>query len=251
MQRNLTGRVALVTGAARGIGLAIADRLAAHGAHVIISDIDYEAGERRVRHLAERGDSAAFMKVDLADPMCVLQLAREAAARFSGIDILVNNAGIVSTGPIEDVGLAEFQRLIAIDLTSVFLLTKSVLPHMAASNWGRIVNIASVAGQRGGGLFGNSCYAAAKGAVIAFTKGIALEAGPLGVTCNSICPGLTDTDLTSSLTDKQREGIIATTPVGRTGQPEDIAEATAFLVSPAAGFITGVTLNVDGGFMRY
>ncbi|CUX04012.1 3-oxoacyl-(acyl-carrier-protein) reductase FabG [Agrobacterium genomosp. 2 str. CFBP 5494] len=251
MQRDMTGRVALVTGAAHGIGLAIADRLAGRGAHVVIWDIDRDAGERTVRDLAKRDDAATFMNVDLADPTHVLQMACETVTRFSGIDILVNNAGIVSTGPVEDIELAEFQRLIAIDLTAVFLLTKSFLPHMAASHWGRIVNIASVAGQQGGGLLGNSCYAAAKGAVIAFSKGIAREAGPFNVTCNTICPGLTDTDLTSSLTDKQREDIVAAIPVGRTGRPDDIAEATAFLVSPAAGFITGVTLNVDGGFMRY
>ncbi|WP_411906794.1 SDR family NAD(P)-dependent oxidoreductase [Rhizobium mayense] len=251
MQRELNGRVALVTGAARGIGFAIAERLAGQGAHVVISDIDFVAGERGAAHIGRKGGSSSFAAVDLGQPGDVLRMAEEIRKRHPSIDILVNNAGIVSTGPVENVELEEFQRLMTIDLTAVFLLTKTFLPVMAASGWGRIINIASIAGQQGGGTFGNSCYAAAKGAVIAFSKGIAREAGRSGVTCNAICPGLTDTALTSTLSEAQREQIISTIPVGRPGEPKDIAGAVGFLVSDAASFITGVTLNVDGGFMRY
>lgn len=180
-----------------------------------------------------------------------MDLSQPYDIRLARIDILVNHAGVISTGRIETVELEEFQRLILIGLTAVFLLTKAFLPFMTASGWGRITNITSVAGQQGGGLFGNSCYAAAKGAVIAFSKGIAREAGRTGVTCNAICPGLTDTALTSNLTGVQREQIIATIPVGRTGGPGDIPVAVGFLASDAASFIIGVTLNGDGGFMRH
>ena len=251
MQRELNGRVALVTGAARGIGFAIAERLAQQGAHVVVSDIDRTAGEQGVAHIVAKGGSSSFAAVDLSQPADIQRVSEEITQQHGRIDILVNNAGIVSTGRIEDVELQEFQRLMSIDLTAVFLLTKAFLPAMTASGWGRIINIASVAGQQGGGMFGNSCYAAAKGAVIAFSKGIARESGRSGVTCNAICPGLTDTALTSELTLAQREQIIATIPVGRPGEPEDIAEAVRFLASDAASFITGVTLNVDGGFMRH
>lgn len=251
MQRELNGRVALVTGAARGIGFAIAERLARQGAHVVVSDIDLAAGELGVARIMRNGGSSSFVAVDLGQPGDVMRMAEEVRQRHLRIDILVNNAGIVSTGPVENVELEEFQRLMTIDLTAVFLLTKAFLPAMAVSGWGRIINIASVAGQQGGGMFGNSCYAAAKGAVIAFSKGIAREAGRSGVTCNSICPGLTDTALTAKLSMAQREQIISTIPVGRPGEPQDIAGAVGFLASDAASFITGVTLNVDGGFMRY
>ena len=251
MQRELDGRVALVTGAARGIGFAIAERLAQQGAHVVVSDIDLAAAELGVARIGRNGGSSSFVAVDLAQPCDVLRMAEEVRQQHSRIDILVNNAGIVSTGTIENVELEEFQRLMTIDLTAVFLLTKAFLPAMAVSGWGRIINIASVAGQQGGGIFGNSCYAAAKGAVIAFSKGIAREAGRSGITCNAICPGLTDTALTAKLSVAQREQIISTIPVGRTGEPQDIAGAVGFLASDAASFITGVTLNVDGGFMRY
>ncbi|KQR35911.1 hypothetical protein ASF91_22910 [Rhizobium sp. Leaf155] len=251
MQRELNGRVALITGAARGIGFAIAERLAVQGAHVIISDIDLAAGEHGVARIVGKGGSSSFAAVDLGQPSDVLRLAEDVRREHARIDILVNNAGVVSTGPVETVELEEFQRLMTIDLTAVFLLTKAFLPDMTASGWGRIINIASIAGQQGGGMFGNSCYAAAKGGVIAFSKGIAREAGRSGVTCNTICPGLTDTALTSTLTDAQREQIISTIPVGRPGEPHDIAGAVGFLASDEASFITGVTLNVDGGFMRY
>lgn len=251
MEKNLAGRVAIVTGAARGIGKAIADHLAARGAAVAITDIDKQAGENAVREINQRGHQAMFVQTDVADPQQIEQLVAQVNAQWGQIDILVNNAGIVSQGPIGEIDLAHWQRLLDIDLTAVFLLVKAVLPGMTQRQSGRIINIASVAGQQGGGLLGNSCYAAAKGAVIAFNKGIAREAGPSGVTANVICPALTDTEMTHAMPDAQRERILANMPLGRAGIPADIARAVAFLASEDAAFITGVTLNVDGGFMRY
>jgi 3-oxoacyl-[acyl-carrier protein] reductase len=128
------------------------------------------------------------------------------------------NAGIISKGPLEQIDLSHWQRLISVNVTSVFMLTKSILPGMMKRRWGRIINIASVAGQMGGGLLGNSCYAATKGAVIAFTKGVAQEAGPAGVTCNVLCPSFIETDMTASMPEDKRKTILASIPIGRSGQ---------------------------------
>lgn len=250
MERNLEGKQALVTGAARGIGFAIARQLALKGAQVMIVDIDASAGENAAARVLDEGGEAVFVQADIADEASVRSLVGASGEQGNGIDILVNNAGIVSTGSIDDVGLPEWQRIVGVNLTSVFLLTKAVAPHMRDRRWGRIVNVASVAGEQGGGFLGNSCYAATKGAVIAFTKGIARELGPHNVTCNAVCPSLTDTDMTARLTDDRRAAILAGIPLGRAAQPFEIAAAVAFLASEEASFITGETLNVDGGLMR-
>lgn len=251
VEKNLEGRVAIITGAAQGIGKEIAKALSVRGANVVITDIDSDAGEGAAQEIIQRGYQATFVRTDVADPQQITQLIKQVKRQFGQIDILVNNAGIVSTGPIAEIDLAHWERLIAIDLTAVFLLVKAVLPGMTERRSGRIIHIASVAGQQGGGLLGNSCYAAAKGAVIAFNKGIAREIGPSGVTANVICPALTDTEMTREMPAAQRERIIATMPMGRAGTSNDIAQAVAFLASDDASFITGVTLNVDGGFMRH
>jgi 3-oxoacyl-[acyl-carrier protein] reductase len=248
---TLAQRVALVTGAAHGIGLGIAEHLATLGARVMLSDIDEQAGQESAARLAANGLDVAFGRVDVADPVAVEAAVACTVARYGEVDILVNNAGIVSEGPLTDVDLAHWQRLMAIDLTSVFLMSKAVLPAMIRRRGGRIINIASIAGQLGGGLLGNSCYAAAKGGVIAFTKGLAREGGPYQVTANVICPGYTDTDMTKSLTPPKRDMVLAGIPLGRAGTPMDVAQTVGFLASDAAAFITGVTLNVDGGFMRH
>ncbi|WP_312152552.1 SDR family oxidoreductase, partial [Pseudomonas sp.] len=169
---------------------------------------------------------------------------------FGGVDILVNNAGIVSTAPLLELTTAEWNRVMAIDLNSVFFCVKAVLPGMMDRRAGRIINIASVAGKRGGGLLGNSCYAAAKGAVIALTKGLAREAGPFDITVNAVSPALTDTEMTSVLAPQARAQVLAQMPLGRAGTPRDIAAAVCFLASAEAGFVTGEIMDVDGGFMR-
>lgn len=247
---TLTGRTALVTGAARGIGHAIAMALGQAGARVGVCDLDAEAAEAAAARLREVGIEAVGVGADVADEAQVQAMVGQVQAMLGGVDILVNNAGIVSTGPLLEVTTAEWNRVMAIDLNSVFFCAKAVLPGMMARQSGRIINIASVAGKRGGGLLGNSCYAAAKGAVIALTKGLAREAGPYAITVNAVSPALTDTEMTSALVPQARAEVLAQMPLGRAGTPRDIAAAVCFLASREAGFVTGEIMDVDGGFMR-
>ncbi|MBF8674972.1 3-oxoacyl-ACP reductase FabG [Pseudomonas fulva] len=247
---TLTGRTALVTGAARGIGHAIAVALGQAGARVGVCDLDTEAAEAVAARLRDVGIEAVGVGADVADEAQVQAMVGQVEALLGGVDILVNNAGIVSTGPLLEVTTAEWNRVMAIDLNSVFFCAKAVLPGMMARQSGRIINIASVAGKRGGGLLGNSCYAAAKGAVIALTKGLAREAGPYAITVNAVSPALTDTEMTSALAPQARAEVLAQMPLGRAGTPRDIAAAVCFLASREAGFVTGEIMDVDGGFMR-
>ncbi|MBA5706239.1 3-oxoacyl-ACP reductase FabG [Pseudomonas fulva] len=247
---TLTGRTALVTGAGRGIGHAIATALGQAGARVGVCDLDAEAAEAAAARLREAGIEAVGVGADVADEVQVQAMVNQVEALLGGVDILVNNAGIVSTGPLLEVTTAEWNRVMAIDLNSVFFCAKAVLPGMMARQSGRIINIASVAGKRGGGLLGNSCYAAAKGAVIALTKGLAREAGPYAITVNAVSPALTDTEMTSALAPQARAEVLAQMPLGRAGTPRDIAAAVCFLASREAGFVTGEIMDVDGGFMR-
>lgn len=246
----ITGQVAVVTGAARGIGFAIAQALGQSGARVAIADLDAAAADTAARQLCELGINAIGVAVDVADEAQVQAMVAAVEQALGGVDILVNNAGIVSTGPLLEVSAAEWNRVMAIDLTSVFFCAKAVLPGMMQRRAGRIINIASVAGKRGGGLLGNSCYAAAKGGVIALTKGLAREAGPFNITANAITPALTDTDMTRALSPEARARVLADMPLGRAGTPRDIAAAVCFLASGAASFVTGEIMDVDGGYMR-
>lgn len=246
----ITGQVAVVTGAARGIGFAIAQALGQCSARVAIADLDGAAASAAAGQLCKLGIDAIGVAVDVADEGQVQAMVETIERALGGIDILVNNAGIVSTGPLLDVSAAEWNRVLAIDLTSVFFCAKAVLPGMMARRAGRIINIASVAGKRGGGLLGNSCYAAAKGGVIALTKGLAREAGPFNITANAITPALTDTEMTRALAPEARARVLADMPLGRAGSPRDIAAAVCFLASDAASFVTGEIMDVDGGYMR-
>ncbi|QYX54701.1 3-oxoacyl-[acyl-carrier-protein] reductase FabG [Pseudomonas fluorescens] len=250
MNFSLAGRTALVTGAARGIGHAIAVALGHCGAQVALADLDPIAAERAAEALRAQGIQAIGVAVDVAQEDQVLAMVDEVERLLGPVDILVNNAGIVSTVPLLELTTAEWNRVMAIDLNSVFFCAKAVLPGMMDRRCGRIINIASVAGKRGGGLLGNSCYAAAKGAVIALTKGLAREAGPFDITVNAVSPALTDTEMTTALAPQARAQVLAQMPLGRAGTPRDIAAAVCFLASVEAGFVTGEIMDVDGGFMR-
>jgi NAD(P)-dependent dehydrogenase (short-subunit alcohol dehydrogenase family) len=247
--KRLEGRVALITGAASGIGKATAQRLADEGAAVLVTDIQVEAGEATIKELNDGGGRAAFFKHDVTDESEWEAACAEAVNELGGLDILVNNAGMGDIKPIEDTTLAEWERTVAIDQTGVFLGMKVAAPHLKKSEHASVINISSIFGASGG--FGVSpAYHAAKGAVRTLTKNVALHWATEGIRVNSIHPGFIATPiLEQSRNTPIWDGMTALTPMGRLGRPEDIAAGVAYLASDDAAFITGLELYIDGGYM--
>ena len=241
--------VALVTGAARGIGAAIAAALAADGANVIIADLDGAAASATATTIASEHDVRTFgVAVDVSSSDSVDRGFATATAALGPISILVNNAGIDIIKPFVESHEDEWDRVIAVNLKGPILCCRAVLDHMIEAKGGRIVNIGSDAGRVGSS--GEAVYSATKGGVISFTKTLAREMARNGVTVNCVCPGPTETALLGQLAEySQRlyDGLARAIPLGRTGQPADVAAAVAFLASDAAGYITGQTLSVSGG----
>ena len=246
---RLVGRVALVTGAASGIGKATAQRLAEEGAAVLVTDIQVEAGEATVKEINGGGGKAAFFKHDVTSESEWEAACSAAVEEFGGFDILVNNAGMGDIKPIEETTLAEWDRTVAIDQTGVFLGMKIAAPHLKTSEHASVINISSIFGTSGG--FGVSpAYHAAKGAVRTLTKNVALHWATEGVRVNSIHPGFIATPILEQARDTPIwDGMIALTPMGTLGRPEDIAAGVAYLASDDAAFITGLELYIDGGYM--
>jgi 3-oxoacyl-[acyl-carrier protein] reductase len=223
--------------------------LARLGAHVIVSDVNLESAQAVAGEAEELGRRTLAVRADVSSEEEVDEMVSQTMERFSRIDILVNNAGIVATGPVTEITSETWDRTLAINLKGVFLCSKAVFPSMMEQRDGRIINIASVAGKRGGGMHGNSCYAAAKGGVIAFTKSLAREGGPYNIRVNAITPALIKTDMLASLPEDKLEGILQSLPLRRMGRAEDVASAVCFLASDASGFMTGEIMDVDGGLM--
>ncbi len=239
----LKGEIALVTGASRGIGAAIADRLAAQGATVIgtaTSDSGAQAIADRLAPLGGHG-----RKLDVVDGAEVEALIDAIAKELGPISILVNNAGITRDNLLMRMKDEEWQSILDTNLTSVYRTSKAVMRGMMKARKGRIINIASVIGVTGNA--GQTNYAAAKAGIIAFSKSLAKEIGSRGITVNVVAPGFIDTDMTRALPDAAKEGLLAQIALGRLGQADDIAHAVAFLAGSAAGYITGETLHVNGG----
>jgi len=248
MNTDLTGRVALVSGAARGIGAGIAKCFADNGCTVYVGDID-EAGARNCA--ASLRPAGLGVKLDVRSEADAKAVVAQIAQKHGGLDILVNNAGVLCAGPSDKVSREEWDRLIAVNLTGVFNCVQAALPAMSGRRGASIVNIASVSAEKGGGAFGNIWYGATKAAVVAITKGLAREFGGRGVRVNAISPAIIETDMVRHLlTPEVREKFMPRFPVGRFGREEDVANAILFLVSDAASFVTGETLTVDGGFLR-
>jgi 2-hydroxycyclohexanecarboxyl-CoA dehydrogenase len=248
---KLAGKTALVTGAGRGIGRAIALALAREGAQVGIADITATAADAVAAEVEALGGKAHALSVDLTRRAEVLRMAEDALARFGQIDVLVNNAGWDRMGLFLDTDEDTWERIIAVNLKAVLYVCKAVLPSMVARGTGKVVNIASDAGRVGSS--GEAVYSATKGAVIAFSKALAREMARHRITVNAVCPGLTETPLLQSLRDQSPkmerilEAVTRATPLGRVATPEEIAGAVVFFASPEADFVTGQTLSVSGG----
>ena len=244
----LDGKCALVTGASRGIGRAVALKLASEGAKVALNFAGNEAAANEVRQEIEAaGGQAILVKADVANEAAVQDMVQKTADAFGRIDILVNNAGITRDGLLARMKEEDWDAVLSTNLKGVFLTTKAVAKLMMKQRAGRIVNMASVVGVSGNA--GQANYSAAKAGVIGFTKTIARELASRGVTANAVAPGFIATDMTSVLSDKAKEAALTGIPLGRMGTPEDVAAAVLFLVSDQSSYITGQVLHVDGGMV--
>jgi 3-oxoacyl-[acyl-carrier protein] reductase len=244
---TLKGKVAIVTGAARGIGRDIATRFVAEGAIVVIADMDEEQGRKTAAQLAADGAKVTSIPVDISKPEQVTAMVDKTVGEFSRVDILVNNAGVGSCIPFLDIKPEQWDRDIRINLTGTFLCAQAAARVMVKQGSGNIVNIASISGQRGG--IGRGAYGASKAGVILLTKVMAVELGALGVCVNAVSPGPVDTDQSRGThTPATRKAYRERIALGRYGQGSEIAAAVLFLASADASFVAGATLNVDGGF---
>lgn len=244
-------RVAVITGAARGIGRAIARRLAAEGAVVVIADIDGPSAETAAKELEAAGWKASACCMDVSNAAQVTATIQSVVQLLGGIDILVNNAGIVGEEfPVFKMSDGEWHRMLDVNLHGVFYCTRAVLPTMLSKKWGRIVNVASIAGKEGVPNIAN--YVAAKAGVIGFTKSVAKEVARDGITVNCVTPGLTDeTEMARGFTPEQRARKVANVPLARMAKPEEVAAVAIFLASEEASFVTGAVYDVTGGRSDY
>lgn len=242
----LDGKAALVTGASRGIGKAIALRLAAEGAKVAINYAGNATAANEVKaEIEAHGGEAVVLQADVSNPEAAEHLVAQTIEALGALDIVVNNAGITRDGLLLRMREEDFARVLDTNLKGVFHVTKVAAKHMAKRRSGRIINMASVVGLRGN--IGQANYAAAKAGVIGFTKAVARELAPRNVTVNALAPGFIATDMTAVIPEKIKEKLVEGIPLGRMGRVEDVAEAALFLASEGASYVTGQVLRVDGG----
>jgi 3-oxoacyl-[acyl-carrier protein] reductase len=246
MSGVLQDKVALVTGASRGIGRAVAGALAAQGAVVVLAARDRSRLESAVAEIRGTGGVAEAVSLDVTDRASVESAVRGAVKSHGRIDALVNNAGVTRDTLLLRMKDEDWQAVLDTNLTGVYLCTQAALKPMVRQRSGRIVNVTSVVGLVGNA--GQANYAASKAGVVGFTKSVAREVASRGITVNAVAPGFIETDMTAGMTDKAREAVTAAIPMGRVGQPADIAGTVAFLISDAASYLTGQVLGVDGGF---
>ena len=242
---SLTGQVAVVTGASRGIGRAVALRLAGEGAAVVVTATSIEAAQRTADEIAAAGGKALALKVDVSVSAEVEGLFKEASAAFGRLDILVNNAGITKDGLLLRMKESDWDAVIDVNLKGAFNCTREAAKLMSKARYGRIVNVSSVVGEMGNP--GQANYCASKAGMIGLTKSVAKELARRNVTVNAVAPGFIETDMTQDLSEKAKEALQEQIPMGRLGASDDVAAAVLFLVSGGAAYITGHVLSVNGG----
>ena len=244
---ELEGKVAIVTGAAQGIGWAIAETLALCGADVAVVDLDAGRALEAVAAIEQHGRRGLAVKANVAEWTDVKAMVEQVVKDLGRVDILVNNAGITRDGLLLRMKEEDWNLVLDVNLTGTFHGTKAVLPFLMKQRGGAIVNIASVVGVMGNA--GQANYAASKAGVIGLTKAVAREYASRGVTVNAVAPGFIDTAMTHALVGESRDALLKQIPLGRLGTPDDVAQAVRFLVSPAAAYITGHVLHVNGGML--
>jgi NAD(P)-dependent dehydrogenase (short-subunit alcohol dehydrogenase family) len=246
---GIAGKVALVTGAGAGLGRAIAIALASEQCTVVPSDVALSAVQETAALCAKLGAHQAALRLDVSDAGSIETNIHAIVQQHGRLDILINNAGILKIGTVLESKPSDWDDVSRVNLGSVVQTSRAAVSVMARQRWGRIVNIASVSAMRGGGVIGNTLYGVSKAGVVALTMGLAREWAPMGITVNAIAPGLAETNMTREQLPRFLEGALRKIPMGRLARPEDIAGAALFLVSEQAGYITGVTLPVDGGYL--
>ncbi|NLH88468.1 MAG: 3-oxoacyl-ACP reductase FabG [Firmicutes bacterium] len=244
---RLEGKVAIITGSGRGLGKEAAFLFAEEGAKVVVGDINYESAEEVAAAIGEEGGEAMAVKLDVTDSASIQAMVDKVLERFGSIDVLVNNAGITADAQLVKMNEDQWDRVIAVNLKGVYNCTKAIAPIMIARGSGRIINTSSVVGVYGN--FGQTNYAATKAGVIGMTKVWARELGRKGITVNAVAPGFTMTEMMSTVPEKILSGIRDKTPLGRLGEPRDIAYAYLYLASDEANFVNGATIQVDGGLV--
>lgn len=244
---RLSGKVAIITGGANGIGLAACERFAEEGASVVMADFDENAGKEQEAMLKEKGHDVTFVKVDVVDRESVASLVEHTLEQYGKIDVLINNAGITKDATLLKMDPADFQRVLDVNLTGVFNCTQAVVPHMISAGAGKIINTSSVTGVYGN--FGQTNYAATKAGVVGMTKTWAKEFGRKGINVNAVAPGFTATAMVAKMPEKVIQQMESVVSLQRLGKPEDIANAYLFLASSESDYVHGHVLHVDGGIM--
>lgn len=241
------GRVAIVTGAGRGMGRAVALRLAAGGANLVVNDLAPDSAEKVAAELMDAGVRAVSAPGDVARSSDVRAVVEAALTEFGAVHVLVNNAGILRPTAVIDIDEDEWDLVVNVNLRGTYLCSRAVLPAMREVGWGRVVNFSSTAGKNVSTV-GGAHYTAAKAGILGFTRHLAKEEAAYGITVNSVCPGLIDTEMVRDTIDVERtEAYAASFPIPRLGEPEEVAELVAFLASDRAAYITGASLDINGG----
>ena len=246
---DFDGQVVIVTGSGspKGIGRTIARTFARQKAAVVIADMNEAGVKDTVAAIKEEGGEAFGVVVNITDEVSVQNMVDQVMEQYGRIDVLVNNAGISQKVTVADMTLADMKRIFEVNMFGLFLCTKACMKVMRAQKYGRIVNLSSVSGKRGGGIFGGAHYSASKAAVLAFSKNLSREISAEGITINSVCPGLINTEIWKSLPKEDADKVIEGIPMGRPGETQEVANAIVFLASKEAFYITGEEIDINGG----